>query len=332
MVFRGYMDELFLVVSQNKEKPDEAIEVYRWKMHYDQDGDVSAEFGMTGKRDDLTHKLARLEYKGAEQVRLSTIALIFAIRKLCKNELDALPGSCVASFRMTYTLTPSNYMAPGFHGSHTLYNFPEKGKAQTALVGKVRTKVHGFALTCESTLMKKDAFDTELNIMEISDKVFDSSVNDRDLDNSLYTSIVGGDINNITGQTMGDNTSPSPVGTPEAPRDEDMHKEDGREKESEEDSDDLSRKRKRQSELGGQGQRRERGLAKKPRQQEEDGSHSDKVTTHRLKDKKRAEKEKQQQEKESVEVETSISKRTPKKVLFKTHIIQQFSPQSEHPN
>lgn len=46
MVFRGYMDELFLVVSQNKEKPDEAIEVYRWKMHYDQDGDVSAEFGM----------------------------------------------------------------------------------------------------------------------------------------------------------------------------------------------------------------------------------------------------------------------------------------------
>ena len=57
----------------------------------------------TGKRDDLTHKLARLEYKGAEQVRLSTIALIFAIRKLCKDELDALPGSCVASFRMTYT-------------------------------------------------------------------------------------------------------------------------------------------------------------------------------------------------------------------------------------
>ncbi|PAV86463.1 hypothetical protein WR25_15030 isoform B [Diploscapter pachys] len=271
MIFRGYMDELFLVVSQNKEKPDEAIEVYRWKMHYDQDGDVSAEFGMTGKRDDLTHKLARLEYKGAEQVRLSTIALIFAIRKLCKDELDALPGGCVASFRMTYTrLTPSNYMAPGFHGSHTLYNFPEKSKAQTALVGKVRTKVHGFALTCESTLMKKDAFDMESSITESSDKIFDSSVNDRDLDNSLYTSIVGDDINNMTGQTMGDNTPPSPVGTPEAPRDED-----GRgEKESEEDSDDLSRKRKRQSELGEQGRRQERGPAKKSRQQEEDGSHS----------------------------------------------------------
>ena len=28
-----------------------------------------------------------------------------------------------------------------------------------------------FALTCESTLMKKDAFDTELNSMENSDKV-----------------------------------------------------------------------------------------------------------------------------------------------------------------
>ena len=40
------MDEFFLVVSQNKEKPDEAIEVYRWKMHYDQHGNVSAEFGM----------------------------------------------------------------------------------------------------------------------------------------------------------------------------------------------------------------------------------------------------------------------------------------------
>ena len=101
-------------------------------------------------------------------------------------------------------------------------------------------------------------------------------MNDRGLDNSLYMSVVGDDINNITGQTMGDNTPQSPIGTPEAPRDEeeDMHKEeDSREKESEEDSDDLSRKRKRQSELGGQGQRQGRGLAKKPRQQE-DGSHS----------------------------------------------------------
>ena len=50
MHLQGYMDEFFLVVSQNKEKPDEAIEVYRWKMHYDQHGNVSAEFGMWVKK------------------------------------------------------------------------------------------------------------------------------------------------------------------------------------------------------------------------------------------------------------------------------------------
>ena len=30
----------------DKNNTDEAIEVYRWKMHYDQNGNPSAEFGM----------------------------------------------------------------------------------------------------------------------------------------------------------------------------------------------------------------------------------------------------------------------------------------------
>ncbi|PAV70205.1 hypothetical protein WR25_16942 [Diploscapter pachys] len=186
---KGYMDEFFLVVSQDKEKPDEAIEVYRWKMHYDQHGNVSAEFGMTEKEKDLTHKLARLEYKGAEQVRLSTIALIFAIRKLCRDTLKKLPPGCVSSFRMVCRPglssfgylrsvspdlpceTPSDYMAPGFHNSDTLYSFPEGADdVQSALVGSVRTGAHCFALSCESLLMN-DAYDSELRIKEINDIV-----------------------------------------------------------------------------------------------------------------------------------------------------------------
>ncbi|PAV70695.1 hypothetical protein WR25_06760 [Diploscapter pachys] len=304
---KGYMDEFFLVVSQDKEKPDEAIEVYRWKMHYDQHGNVSAEFGMTEKEKDLTHKLARLEYKGAEQVRLSTIALIFAIRKLCRDTLKKLPPGCVSTFRMVCRPeTPSDYMAPGFHNSDALYSFPEGADdVQSALVGSVRTGTHCFALSCESLLMN-DAYDSELKIKEINDIVFKSVANGTSLNNSLYLAIKDDSTSESSSATIGTGSDTSVFGQIARTEDE---------------AEESSRKRNREEELE---QPEERTVKK---QKVAGEPSSSKRVTIRAEEMRKAGKEKKKRgDKPAVEAETS----TPKKMVQKTHIVQQPSPESSN--
>ncbi|CAI4224511.1 unnamed protein product [Auanema sp. JU1783] len=122
----GYMDTFVLVISENGQNPDDAIEVYTWKMHYNEDGTCSASLSSRDQE-----ALANIVYTGPESVRKQTRALLQRVRFVCRNLLSSLPDDVCPSFRITYTKnTPKGYQAEGFkpHPRMEIYNLDQRAK------------------------------------------------------------------------------------------------------------------------------------------------------------------------------------------------------------
>ncbi|CAI4224398.1 unnamed protein product [Auanema sp. JU1783] len=122
----GYMDTFVLVISENRDNPDDAIEVYTWKMNYNEDGTCTASLSSRDQE-----ALANISYNGPESVRKQTRALLQRVRYVCRSLLGQLPEDVCPSFRITYTKNaPKGYQAEGFkpHPKKEIYSLDERAK------------------------------------------------------------------------------------------------------------------------------------------------------------------------------------------------------------
>ncbi|CAI5449129.1 unnamed protein product [Caenorhabditis angaria] len=208
----GALEELAMVVTQ-KEGDVEALEVFSWKMHYDEYNNPSAVLSLDASNNSPISQLSKIGYAGSKSVRDQLVLLVRSLQVVCQKILAPLPENVSINFRMSYMdHVHSDYKADGFKETTTFYTLPED--CQIASLGQLRPGHHGCDLSCSSVYMN-DSYEAELVLKKYAEKCADSL--GYDVPNTLYQSFVS-DANATRVST--EKTPEQPIESPKTPEED----------------------------------------------------------------------------------------------------------------
>ncbi|CAI5438225.1 unnamed protein product [Caenorhabditis angaria] len=179
----GVLEELAMVITKNKGDV-EALEVFSWKMHYDEHNNPSANLVMNGSDNSPIYQLSTINYSGSKSVRDQLVMLVRSLQVICQRILAPLPENYSVNFRLSYMdHTRPDYKVQGFNETKTFYELPED--CQSATLGQLRPGHHGCDLSCSSVFMN-DSYEAEMTLKKYTDKLADTL--GYDVPNTLYQS------------------------------------------------------------------------------------------------------------------------------------------------